>query len=159
MNNDRRQTLKLIWLLANVASIPWVLIAARVWEIEPLPSVFVWILVLSFPLSLVTLILFQALALIFDLSLPSIELLSLFGLAMLVTGYVQWFHVVPRLFQSKRVATLGISNIRTVNAGTRLDRATAARERRVQRARLNGAPTLPFDNSGRTPLERMIDQN
>ncbi len=62
------------------------------------------------------------------------NLADAFGYWLIVTlaGYAQWFWIVPRLFKEKEITSLGIAHLRARRA-------------------------LPFDAEGRTPLEKIIE--
>jgi len=76
----------------------------------------------------------------------------LFWLGAFVVGFVQWFVLVPKLFRSKMITTLGLT--------TPLRSKHKRSKRRPGRRRKQELPVLielrPFDNEGNSPLERVF---
>jgi hypothetical protein len=72
----------------------------------------------------------------------------LFWLGAFVVGYLQWFFLMPKLFESNGITSLGL-----IGKAPLRDRARARRKRH----RAHPSHKLnPFDADGSTPLERVL---
>jgi hypothetical protein len=70
-------------------------------------------------------------------------------LGAFVAGYVQWFFLVPKLFEAKGITSLGL------NSKTRLQRAVSSRRKRHSRGHTSHE-IKSFDPDGSTPVERVF---
>jgi hypothetical protein len=71
----------------------------------------------------------------------------LFWLGAFVVGYLQWFFLVPKLFESRSITSLGLIRQAPLRHGAR----------RRKRHRSHPAHKLkPYDANGGTPLERVF---
>ena len=110
---------------------------------------------LSFPGSILFFIVNEALidaGFIFDAA-PAMHYTFL-SLGALTVGYVQWFHLLPALFGKQKITVLSLNQ--PISAGTGEQEASPKQSRPEQIVALN---IQPFDNAGRSPLERVINQN
>jgi hypothetical protein len=73
-------------------------------------------------------------------------------LGMTAVGYVQWFHVVPRLFGKPEITALSLNLLPATSACKQ-----EAPRTRIPQPRVRVIPVTPFDEAGRTPLERVIN--
>lgn len=161
MKTNYKQNIKFIWILASFAVLllrfDQCFESASNCRVEG-GDMFFAMFCLSFPGSLLYLIF---LALIFDpiAAFTPLHYFLLWGGAFIV-GYLQWFWVVPRLLQGQGMTTLGLlqSGASTVCRAVSQHPSSGAR-RRKHSARLKGRRVAPFDETGRTPLERAISNN
>lgn len=109
---------------------------------------------LSFPGSILFLIVNEALieAGIFFDAAPAMHYTFL-SLGALTVGYIQWFHLLPALFGKQEITVLSLNQ--PISAGTGEQEAPPKRSRPEQ---IKALQVQPFDNLGRTPLERVINQ-
>ena len=112
------------------------------------------LLLLSFPGSLLLLILNEV---FIDIG-ASIDALppmyyTFLSLGTLVVGYIQWFHVFPALFGEQEVTVLSLNQPITTSTGE-----NEIPPKPPGPAQLKAPRILPFDNTGRTPLERAINR-
>jgi hypothetical protein len=91
----------------------------------------------------------------------SIAQLFLLRAVALTLGYLQWFHLAPAIFgggdKAARVVALNLSSPHTVGGQT----AQAARDlydAGAADAHDAGQPVRPFDERGRTPVERVLEE-
>lgn len=107
--------------------------------------------VFSFPAS----ILFALFAIVFSEMFPPYDLpvatYLLLWFGFFLTGYVQWFCVIPNLGKRQPFITLGLGTSEERKASKR-----KRRRRRGRRNRLHNAVIPILDEAGRTPLERVI---
>ncbi len=116
--------------------------------------------VLSFPFGLLFMLaavfIFYALA-PHPHNLPvSFYVLLWFG--FFVGGYLQWFHLVPHIFnrQPDSLTTLGLSEIEAPKTNRKRRRRRA---HKPSQPLLESKPVLQFEGARRTPLERVISDN
>ena len=108
---------------------------------------------LSFPGSILFFIVNEAFieaGFIFDVT-PAMHYMFL-GLGTITAGYVQWFRVLPALFGKQEVTVLSLNQPITTSAAEEIP------PRPLRPAQLKTPQILPFDNAGRTPLERAINR-
>jgi hypothetical protein len=161
MKINYKQNLKFIWILLCVAVLFFHLDECLEWESGcdlAGERMFSAMFLLSFPGSLLYLVF---LALTFEtvnVHTPLLYIL-LWGGAFTV-GYLQWFRVLPSLLNRPEMTTLGLAQTRAaIVSGTGGQRATRSRRKRKRVAWLKGARVVHFDDTGRTPLERVINNN
>jgi hypothetical protein len=75
------------------------------------------------------------------------------SLGTIISGYIQWFHVFPALFGAQEVTVLSLNQPITTGTGGQEIPPKRRRPAQVKAPRI-----LPFDNAGRTPLERAINR-
>ena len=81
----------------------------------------------------------------------------LLWLGAFVVGYLQWFVLLPRLFHGDEITTLGIAQSGVVNEKKKSRRELSKRRRKRNRQpRLTDYAVAQWDETGRTPLERVI---
>lgn len=144
---------------------PWLLLCATLllcYVLAPsapdgaldLDAVGTWVEILmfifSFPLSLTALLGFHEL----DLGLTS--RLQFWALA-LALGYFQWFHLVP-IFLPRKTAPIVTLNLAAGGGVAPADSAPTPARLAPASLSETGAPPVPqFNERGRTPLERVLD--
>jgi len=109
-----------------------------------------FVYLLSFPASTLFLVfnsLMLSLGLFFDG--PPISHYVFLGLGSLVVGYVQWFRVVPALLGKPRITVLSLNQMSSDKKGCTEPTGQAG---------LIESQIQPFDETGCTPLERVINQ-
>lgn len=109
---------------------------------------------LSFPGSILFLIVNEVLieaGIFFDAG-PAMHYTFL-SLGALTVGYLQWFHLLPALFGKREITVLSLNQ--PISAVTGEQEASPEQSRPEQIVALH---IQPFDNAGRTPLERVINQ-
>jgi hypothetical protein len=114
-------------------------------------SMFLFMFLLSFPTGIVFFILSM-----FFLESESIHYPSDYMIAWLIMtcgGCLQWFIVVPRLFERRTLTILNLKQDEKSSGSLPVD---------LHPARVRSAKRLkrisPFDKNGRTPLERVFNQ-
>ena len=75
------------------------------------------------------------------------------GMWTIGVGYLQWFHVIPALFGKQSVTVLSLNKPSPL-AAKEHEPTTSLRASEL----LISAQIRPFDKTGRTPLERVINQ-
>ncbi len=75
------------------------------------------------------------------------------SLGAMTVGYIQWFHILPALFGKQEVTVLSLNQPNTIS-----EREQETTTKPSRPAKLNAPQILPFDNAGRTPLERAINR-
>jgi hypothetical protein len=165
-DEDLKTFLKCSWMVASVACfvLPLLLIPVNElghWPADAAGDMTLGMFILAFPLGLLYLLI---LCLIFYVLSPSVHdipvsfyVLLWFG--FFVAGYLQWFHLLPYLFnRQKNLTTLGLSNIE-VEKGERKRRRRTSRPRKASQAQIESKPVLQFEPPRRTPLEKVISEN
>jgi hypothetical protein len=82
---------------------------------------------------------------------------SLVSLGVFIVGYAQWFHVVPRLLGRPEITTLSLA--RTKQTAEHEQPPLQVSSKRQTSLQVQANRIVPFDNKGRTPLERVINDN
>ena len=77
----------------------------------------------------------------------------LFWLGAFVVGLVQWFVLVPKLFRSKTITTLGLTTPFRSKPRRSKHRPGGRRKRESVQTRIE---LKPFDSEGKTPIERVF---
>ncbi len=73
----------------------------------------------------------------------------LLWLGAFVVGYVQWFVLVPRIFAMPLITSLGLNEPVTLKPRSR-------RRKKKGKRHLTPNQPKPFDEDGKSPLERLI---
>jgi hypothetical protein len=114
-----------------------------------------FLFLLSFPGSILFLIINNLLienGYFFD-AFPALHYTFL-SMGALTVGYFQWFHFLPALFGKQEITVLSLNQ--EMKAGTSKQEAPTKQSQPVQ---INAPRVQPFDNAGRSPLERVINRN
>jgi len=82
---------------------------------------------------------------------------SLVSLGVFVVGYAQWFHVVPRLLGRPEITTLSLAKTKQIAEQEKPPSQSSSKGQALLQVWANRI--VPFDDRGRTPLERVIDDN
>lgn len=144
-----RSKLKLPWLLMSLLC----LLLPVFLPTSPRPAGFLddamgtataLMLMLSFPLSLIAAPVFFIVELGFGARANGIQRDYFYLLTVFVLGLIQWFWIVPRLFQKNR------SNLQTLNLHSHPSSAA------LGEAHISSDFSF-FDSQSRTPVERVID--
>jgi hypothetical protein len=113
---------------------------------------------LSFPGSLLFVIVNQILiqlGLAFDAT-PELYY-SYLGLVMIAMGYLQWFHLVPAIFRRRQITQLSLTQTVTLPI-TLIEPKVQTPAKPLPKPLIKDPLFRPFDKSGRTPLERVINR-
>jgi hypothetical protein len=163
MKIKQRQIWKFIWILLCVAVLFFHFGQCFEWESGCYSAgerMFSLMFLLSFPGSLFYLVFLGVTFNSVSASTPFLYFL-IWGGAFAV-GYFQWFGLLPYLLDRPEMTTLGLglsgaSNVSRTGSG----RCSSSRRRRRRRraAWLRGARVIHFDETGRTPLERVINNH
>jgi|GEM_PF-6748800 len=168
MSKDIKTFLKYSWIAASVACfiIPLLVIPEegfKHWPVEAESDMGFGMFVLAFPVSLLYMLL---LAVVFYLLAPShydlpASFYVLLWLGFFVTGYLQWFHLLPYFFNhQKSITTLGLTNIEAEKVERKQRRRTTrSRGRKASQAQIESKPVVQFEEPRRTPLEKVISEN
>jgi hypothetical protein len=158
MSNRHVSFAKYIWVLGCTACLTLPVLVSPVNDshalsFDAIEEMAFAMFVFSFPGSLI----FSMVAAIFFLMFSPFDLpvatYLLLWFGFFVTGYVQWFWVVPELFQKRQLISLGLGRLDEIEA------SKCRRPKRVNPARIDHVPILHRDEEGRTPLERVIRDN
>lgn len=109
---------------------------------------------LSFPGSILFMIVNEALiatGFVFDVT--SALHYTFLSLGAIIVGYIQWFRVVPALFGRQQIIELSLNQ--SIGPGTGDEETPPERSRP---AHVKAPQIQPFDNTGRSPLERAINR-
>jgi hypothetical protein len=168
MSKDIKTFLKYSWIAASIACfiIPLLVIPEegfKHWPVEAEGDMGFGMFVMAFPASMLYMLF---LALVFYLiasshyDLPA-SFYVLLWLGFFVTGYLQWFHLLPYFFnRQKSFMTLGLSNIEVEKGERKRRRRTSrSRKRKASQAQIESKPVLQFEQPRRTPLEKVISEN
>jgi hypothetical protein len=167
MSVDSKRFLKFAWILASVACfvIPTVIIPfdnARGWLGRVGPDMVFGMLVLSFPVGALLLL---AVAYLVDIFMPielPISMYVLLWFCFFVTGYFQWFHLLPRLLDkfsgstSRSLTTLGLEKNGAVRCRHERKHRRRSSRRAIVAPQVDETQVLQFHEIRRTPLERVI---
>jgi hypothetical protein len=167
MGVDGKTFLKLAWVLASISCFifPLLLIPfdnLHSWTGQITRDMMVGMVFLSLPMSLLYLLAVGCVVYLlapFDMPV-SFYVLLWFG--FFVTGYLQWFHLLPHLLNrpngidGQSLTTLGLDNGKEANAAKKRHRQSRSRRRKAAPAQLDNKQVLQFDEIRRTPLERVI---
>lgn len=107
----------------------------------------------SFPGSLLFVIfneVFLDFDLVFDVD-PALHY-TYMAVGSILVGYIQWFHLIPALFSYNEPTSLSIYQSEKILVAEKVPSSTE--EKPTAKTRLEIAP---FDELGRTPLERVLD--
>jgi hypothetical protein len=158
MFKHSKAIIKYAWLLACVACFILPLLLTPVGDSDSLHWVHMAIedmtfvmFILSFPCSVGFVLVAAIYFLMFSPYDMPIASYLLLWLGFFVTGYVQWFWVLPELRQKRQLITLGLTHSEERKAVKK-----RRRRKRAHRARFNSSPIPQLDAIGRTPLERVI---
>lgn len=170
MISDSKTFLKITWTLASVSCLLFPLLVTPFYQDDYIQG---WLrritgemlfgmLVLTFPLGVFYLIAILILASTFmPRELPvSSYVLMWFG--FIVVGYMQWFHLLPKLLDRKNkinnqsLTTLGLERSSESVSKKKRRRRTRARRHVSVPAELEAKNVLEFDISRHSPLERVI---
>lgn len=158
MFKDSKAIIRYAWLLGCVACFILPLLLTPVGDSDSLHWVHMAIedmtfamFILSFPCSIAFVLVVAIYFLMFSPYDMPIASYLLLWLGFFVTGYVQWFWVLPELRQKRQLITLGLTQ-----SAERKAVKKRRRRKRAPRARLNSSPIPQLDAIGRTPLERVI---
>ena len=159
MNLSWNRVIKYLWIVTALLMLPLGLgtclgdpACARAWDVMPV------LLLLSFPsgppLLLVLAVLFEPGSIAPPLDYSIVWLIA-FG-----AGFLQWFWLVPKLFDRSEITTLGlmstVSRARTaVSVPTDLPASVPV----IKRSRKKATCFVHFDSKGHSPLERVIHRN
>lgn len=179
MDSENRKVFLRLWLLVSGIAfiLPlWLAPCASIHCTDATDAMFLAMLILSFPSSLIFIVL-----LVFagPSPLTSYEpgLYLLLWAGFFMTGYLQWCMVAPRFFGRRQMITLGISErAKTVaqqNASTpalppvQTTKPTESIRpepqpepaQRIVKPAATATTTKHFDERGRTPLERVLSRD
>lgn len=156
MGKQETSFIKIAWIATSAACFVLPLVLTPAFETRRLivvagEEMLVAMFVLSFPCSLVFVLLAATVLSMFSpYELPVASYLLLwFG--FFLTGYVQWFRLVPALGRKRQFITLGLGKTETPKV-----KKKRRRRKRQRQRRLHEATTLILDAAGRTPIERVI---
>ncbi len=168
MSKDIKTFLKYSWIAASVACfiLPLLLIPLDElghWPGDAAGDMTLGMFILNFPVGLLYLIVLSLIFYIFSPHLHDlpVSFYVLLWFGFFVTGYLQWFHLLPHFFnRQKSLTTLGLSNIEVEKGERKRRRRTSrARKRKAPQAQIESKPVLQFEQPPRTPLEKVISEN
>jgi hypothetical protein len=168
MSNEVKSFVKLSWVVASIACFILPLLVIPIggfdhWLDRAGEDMAVGMAILTFPAGLFCgfiLVLFFSTFFASHSQPSSFYVLLWFG--FFVTGYLQWFHLLPYLLDRQNLTTLGLAQTEALPEGKTRRRASRSR-RRSRHAppppQLADKSVLPFDAVRRTPLEKVISDS
>lgn len=165
MSDDIKIFLKCTWVMASIACFVLPLLMSpedgfRQWLVDAQGDMGVGMFFMAFPISILYMLVLAAIFYVLSPSpydMPS-SLYVLLWLGFFLSGYLQWFHLVPHFFnRQKSLTTLGLAQTEFTEKVQRKRRPPRRRKRKP--AQLESKPVLQFEPQRRTPLERIINEN
>jgi len=161
--------LKLAWTLASIFCfiLPLLVIPFDDWHGlvgRVGPDMSFGMLILTFPMGVLYLV---AALIVYDVFFTSqlpVSALVLLWFGFFVTGYVQWFYLLPLLLdkhsslRSRSITTLGLEKGSERNTKRKKHSHKRVRKARTAVAQMDSRQVLQFDEIRRTPLERVISE-
>jgi hypothetical protein len=145
---DIKRAVKYTWVAANISLLQlglnsYVLYSDRLFTND---DAILYLLILSFPSSIPAAIITES----FIGVNPPVDYITI-CLAAFISGYLQWFWCLPRIFQKREIITLQLAGpdreARPITAANPISRHKSYRPKLTR---------APFDKTGHSPLERAI---
>ncbi len=167
MSNEVKSFVKLSWVIASIACFILPLMVIPIGSFEHWLSragkdMAFGMVILTFPSGLLSfLVLAFIFHVVFSIHDQPVSFYVLVWFGFFVTGYLQWFHVLPNLLNRQNLTTLGLAQTEALPEGQKRRRASRSRRRsrHAPQTQLGDKSVLPFDVIRRTPIEKVISDS